>query len=79
MGKEKLGHIKKDSDDVTDSYISFKSGITTYVRIPKGIGYLIHEETDTKITVYSSISLFKRLMLKWCFGLKYKKVPKSIN
>ena len=37
------------------------------------IGYIQSKETMTKIAVYSKFSLFKRLMIKWCFGLKYIK------
>ncbi len=40
----------------------------------KPIGYLLNEPTKTQITVYKPISLFKALMIKWCFGLKYKKL-----
>ena len=52
--------------------INFKCGIFDHVHIPESIGYLRHEETNTTISVYAPISFFKRLMLKWCFGLKYK-------
>lgn len=37
------------------------------------IGYLKSEETRARIAVFSKISLFKRLMMRWCFGLKYIK------
>ena len=41
---------------------------------PKVFGFLIHEETKTKIAVYKPIGWFKRAMIKWCFGLKYEKI-----
>lgn len=41
---------------------------------PKPIGRLIHEPTHSIIAVYKPISRFKRLMLRWCFGLKYEKI-----
>ncbi len=41
--------------------------------IPTPIGYLEHKPTLTHITVYKPISRFKAFMLRWCFGLKYKK------
>lgn len=41
--------------------------------VPTPIGYLEHEPTKAQISVYSKIRWFKRLMLKWCFGLKYVK------
>ena len=43
---------------------------------PIAIGYLEHEPTKAQIAVYSKIGWFKRLMLKWCFGLKYVKLNK---
>lgn len=71
MKNEKLAYIKKDTDDQTNGYISFKDGVN--IKTLEAIGYLRHEETKSNINVYAPISLFKRLMLKWCFGLKYKK------
>ena len=41
---------------------------------PDPIGQLIHEPTMTTINVYKPISRFKRIMLRWCFGLKYEKI-----
>lgn len=38
------------------------------------IGYLKHEPTGYSLAVYKPISRFKRLMLKWCFGLEYKPI-----
>ena len=38
------------------------------------IAYLKNEETTISIAVYSKFSLFKRFMIKWCFGLKYIKI-----
>ncbi len=40
---------------------------------PKVYGHLIHEATKSKITLYRPIGWFKRLMINWCFGLKYEK------
>ena len=44
------------------------------VKPPDPIGYLIHEPTISRIPVYKPISRFKRLMLRWCFGLKFEKI-----
>lgn len=46
------------------------------IKLPeeKPIGYLLHEPTKTQSPVYKPISRFKALMIKWCFGLKYKKI-----
>lgn len=41
---------------------------------PKPIGYLRHEPTGYTLAVYKPISRFKRLMLRWCFGLKYERI-----
>lgn len=40
---------------------------------PKPIGYLEHEPTKTRICVFESINWFRRLMMRWCFGIKYIK------
>ena len=42
--------------------------------LPDPIGQLVHEPTMTTIKVYNPISRFKRIMLRWCFGLKYEKI-----
>ena len=39
---------------------------------PEPIGYLEHEESMTRIPVFKCIGWFRRRMLRWCFGLKYK-------
>ncbi|MDD3124112.1 MAG: hypothetical protein PHC62_11495 [Candidatus Izemoplasmatales bacterium] len=67
MKKEK--ELRADNIDLSYSYISFGKGI---VAMPEKNGYLIHEETNTTNSVYTPISFFKRLMLKWFFGLKDK-------
>ncbi len=41
--------------------------------VPVPIGYLRHEPTKVYIHVYQPIGRFKRLMLRWCFGLRYVK------
>lgn len=38
------------------------------------IGYLKHDPTGYTISVYKPISRFKRIMLRWAFGLKYKPI-----
>ena len=40
----------------------------------KPIGKLTHEPTGYTLAVYKPISRFKRLMLKWCFGVKFEKI-----
>lgn len=46
------------------------------IKLPeeKPIGYLLYEPTKTHIPVYKPISRFKALMIKCCFGIKYKKL-----
>jgi hypothetical protein len=46
---------------------------STFIEI-KPIGYLKHESTGYSLAVYKPISRFKRLMLRWCFGLKFEKI-----
>lgn len=38
------------------------------------IGYLRHDPTGYTLAVYKPISRFKRLMLRWAFGLKFEKI-----
>lgn len=38
------------------------------------IGYLKHEPTGYSLAVYRPISRFKRIMLRWCFGMKFEKI-----
>ena len=53
----------------------YEANLNTYIVLdkPKSIGYLYHEATQSTIPVYHKINSFQRLMLKWCFGLKYIK------
>lgn len=44
------------------------------LNMPKSIGCLIHEPTHHILAVYKPISRFKRIMLRWCFGLKFEKI-----
>ena len=37
------------------------------VKLPEPIGYLEHKPTHNKISVYSKMGLFKRLMIKYFF------------
>lgn len=40
---------------------------------PKVVAYLVHEPTMTSIAVYKPINGLQRVIIKWFFGLKYKK------
>lgn len=44
------------------------------ITFPTPIGYLRHEPTGYSLAVYKPISRFKRLMLRWAFGLKFEKI-----
>lgn len=44
------------------------------VECPKPIGYLEHKHTKSMISVYTTISWFKKFMMRWCFGLTYHKI-----
>lgn len=63
---EKLQVIGKSFEDMARNEATIK------VTVP--IGYLKHEPTGYTFAVYKSISRFKRIMLKWCFGLKFEKI-----
>lgn len=39
----------------------------------KKVGLLIHRPTHTQIVVFEPIGWFKRMMIRWCFGLEYRK------
>lgn len=43
------------------------------ITVPTVYGHLKHDPTKYQISVYSRIGWFKRLMLRWCFGLRYVK------
>lgn len=43
-------------------------------KLPEPIGQLVHEPTMSRISVYKPISRFKRIMLRWAFGLKYEPI-----
>lgn len=40
----------------------------------KIVAYLVHEPTKSNIAVYKKIGFFQRIMIRMCFGLKYKKI-----
>lgn len=44
------------------------------IKMPDPIGQLIHEPTMSRISVYKPISRFKRIMLRWAFGLKFEEI-----
>ena len=51
-----------------------------YIKIERPIGYLIHRPTKTQIAIFSHIGWFKRMMIKWCFGLEYiERKPESME
>lgn len=60
---------------VNPDKIYVTSGNVTEARIlsPQPIGRLEHNPTGYSLAVYKPISRFKRIMLRWCFGLKYVK------
>ncbi len=58
--------LRKSIDDV------FRNGHT--IGWVKPIGYLKHDPTGYSLAVYKPIPRFKRIMLRWCFGLKFEKI-----
>lgn len=65
--KDAVAGIKAMQDEI------FQQSLNS-VMLPKEIGYLKHEPTGYSLAVYKPISRFKRLMLRWAFGLKYEKI-----
>lgn len=63
---EKLQAFGKSFEDMARNVATIK------VTVP--IGKLIHEPTGYSLTVYKPISRFKRIMFKWCFGLKFEMI-----
>jgi len=65
INTERLQAVLEHFDDIKrNNYI---------IKMPMPVGFLRHEPTGQTINVYKPISRFKALMLRWCFGLKYKK------
>ena len=44
------------------------------ITFPQPIGHLHCDYAQVAITVYEPIGWFKRLMLRWCFGLEYRAI-----
>lgn len=44
------------------------------IKLKSPIGYLKHDPTGYSLAVYKPISRFKRIMLRWAFGLKFEKI-----
>lgn len=44
------------------------------IKPPKVVGYLVHEPTHTRISVFKRIGPFRRLMIRLCFNLKYEEL-----
>ncbi len=61
--------------EMSKEYQTTYSGAFGSARIivTEPIGYLQHEPTKAYIHVYQPIGRFKRIMLRWCFGLRYVK------
>nr|DAP86565.1 MAG TPA: hypothetical protein [Caudoviricetes sp.] len=45
-----------------------------YIEQPKAIAKLVHKSTQSIIPVYKPLNWFQRLMIRWCFGLKYERI-----
>ena len=49
----------------------------TLLKQKEPMGYFEHKPTHSSISVYEKIGWFKRLMIDWCFGLKYYEYGKE--
>lgn len=48
---------------------------SSYIKQPdKVVAYLEHEPTKSNIAVFKKIGFLQRVMIRICFGLKYKKI-----
>ena len=45
-----------------------------YIDQPKAIAKLVQKSTRSIIPVYKPLNRFQRLMIRWCFGLKYERI-----
>lgn len=74
MKQETLAQAKELEKDIQQmgAKASDLNGYTVQTP-PKPIGYLEHEESKTRISVFKHIGWFHRCMLRWCFGVKYNK------
>ena len=61
---------------MTDTYkkITDDKSFIKPIELDEPIGYLEQKSMKLSIAVYKPIGWFKRLMLKWCFGLKYNRI-----
>ena len=66
--------IGQDKIEESERYIAGWNEADYNCKLPDPIGQLVHEPTMTRLSVYKPISRFKRIMLRWCFGLKYEKI-----
>lgn len=44
------------------------------IKVVEPIGYIVHKPTESAFGVYHPIGWFKKMMLRLCFGLEYRKV-----
>lgn len=49
-------------------------GVGFSISVPTAKAKLYHESTGVSINCMKPINKFQRLMLRWCFGLKYIKL-----
>lgn len=72
------GNFYKNLFDYINTSISAtQSWVTSSSRpieLPQPIGYLYADYAQKAIAVFEPIGWFKRLMLRWCFGLKYEPI-----
>lgn len=61
-----VGRLSSPSDLTTTD------GDRLTIKVPLAIGMLHHKYTKTSIMVYEEMGWFKKLMLRWCFGLEYR-------
>lgn len=74
------GSFTKEPKSMAEKPKGIVSGVTfdengvVSIALELPIGYLKHEPTGYSLAVYKPTPRFKRIMLRWAFGLKYEKI-----
>ena len=66
--------MSKLKEAITEELIANTKVYDCSIHVPKVYGALYHPYTQVSWSVYKPMGWFKRMILKWCFGLEYKKL-----
>lgn len=51
--------------------------VSSMIKVVEPIGYIVHKPTKSTFGVYHPIGWFRKMMLRLCFGLEYRKVKEG--